>query len=258
MRVLYIEEGVLKKENHKVALVTGAARRIGKAIVIALHEAGYDVIIHCLSSVNEAESLCQMMNTTRPDSALVLTADLAMKNEVLSLIDRAYVWKKRLDLLVNNASTFSKTSTANAFDEAHWDFLFKTNVQAPFWLSQKAYPHLALQKGVIINITDIHAKRPLKDYAVYCQSKAALTMQTKVLAREFAPLVRVNAIAPGAITWPEGENALGEKIQQKILEQSPLKCHGDPQCIAKALLALVDNDFITGQLLAVDGGRELV
>jgi pteridine reductase len=248
----------LKKENHKVALVTGAARRIGKAMAIALHEAGYDVIIHCLSSLNEAESLCQAMNTTRPDSALVLTADLAMKGEVLSLIDKAYVWKKRLDLLVNNASTFGKTSTANAFDETHWDFLFKINAQAPFWLSQKAYPHLAVQKGAIINITDIHAKRPLKNYAVYCQSKAALAMQTKVLAREFAPLVRVNAIAPGAIAWPEGENAISEKIQQNILEETPLKCHGEPQFIAKAMLALVDNNFITGQLLTVDGGRELV
>lgn len=256
-----------KKEDHtlnhnnkqatRVALVTGAARRIGAAIVQHLHQAGFRVVIHCHQSVSEAEILADKMNQQRPDSALVLAADLTVKPAAIELIHKAIQWAGQLDLLVNNASIFTPTPL-DTLDDAQWDALFTTNVKAPFWLSHTAYPFLQAQNGSIINITDIHAERPLKGYAVYCQTKAALAMQTKTLAREFAPHVRVNAIAPGAIAWPEHTNTLSEELQQKIVAKTPLKQHGNPLFIAQAVLAIVDNPFITGQTLSVDGGRGIV
>lgn len=244
------------KQDVRVAVVTGAARRIGATIAQYLHQAGFRVVIHCHQSTLAAHALAQEMNQHRPDSALVLTADLTIKREAITLVEETIQWANRLDLLVNNAAIFAATPVGTLDDE-QWDALFTTNVRAPFWLSQTAFPHLAIQKGSIINITDIHADRPLKGYSVYCQSKAALTMQTKTLAREFAPDVRVNAIAPGAITWPEHDNALNEELQQNIIARTPLKQHGNPAFIAQAVLALIDNPFITGQTLSVDGGRNL-
>ena len=245
------------KQAIRVAIVTGAARRVGATIAHYLHQAGFRVVIHCHQSTIAAQALADKMNQRRSESALVLTADLTLKDQAIALINDTIHWAGRLDLLVNNAAIFTKTAL-DALDDTHWNALFTTNVQAPFWLSQTAYPFLAAQKGSIINITDIHAERPLKDYAVYCQSKAALTMQTKALAREFAPNVRVNAIAPGAIAWPEFDNALSDEQQQKIIDKTPLKQHGHPAFIAQAVLMLVENPFITGQQLAVDGGRSLV
>lgn len=244
------------KQAPRVALVTGAARRIGAAIAKTLHQAGFRVVIHCHTSTKAANDLAQQMNKERNDSALVLTADLTIKNEAIKLIHDALHWGKQLNVLINNASFFAKTSIS-AVDDEQWDLLFTTNVKAPFWLSQTAYPFLIPSKGSIINITDIHAQRPLLDYSVYCQTKAALDMQTKSLAREFAPNVRVNAIAPGAIVWPEHENALNAAVQQKIIENTPLKQHGNPIFIGQAVLALIENPFITGQTLAVDGGRSI-
>lgn len=244
------------KQAMRVALVTGAAKRIGAAIAEHLHEAGFRVVIHCHRSEKEAQALAVKMNESRPDSALVLSADLTLKPKAVELIIQTIDWAQRLDVLVNNAAIFAKTPLNNLGD-AHWDDLFNTNVRAPFWLSQAAYPYIALQKGTIINITDIHAERPLKGYSVYCQSKAALNMQTKSLAREFAPDVRVNAIAPGAIAWPLQENRLSDAQQDHILARTPLKQHGNPAYIAQAVLALLENPFITGQTLSVDGGRGL-
>ena len=241
----------------RVALVTGAARRIGAAIAVSLHQSGFRVIIHCHTSTQDANALARELNQQRRDSALVLTADLTIKNQAINLIKDAIHWGGQLDVLVNNASIFAKTSV-DKLDDEQWDLLFTTNVKAPFWLSQTAYPFLAKTKGSIVNITDIHAERPLIDYSIYCQSKAALSMQTKTLAREFAPGVRVNAIAPGAIAWPEDKNALSKELQQKIIAKTPLKHHGNPAYIAQAVLALIYNPFITGQILAVDGGRGLV
>lgn len=242
------------KQANRVALVTGAARRIGAGIATHLHQAGFRVVIHCHQSQKEALQLAEKMNSHRKDSALVLTADLMIMHAVIELITHAITWGGRLDLLVNNASVFTKTS----LDDAEWDRLFTTNVKAPFWLSHAAYPHLAAHQGSIINITDIHAKKTLKDYSAYCQSKAALAMQTTSLAREFAPQVRVNAVAPGATIWPELANELSEEIQQKIIARTPLKRHGDPVFIAQAVLALAENPFITGQTLSVDGGQEVL
>lgn len=249
----------MKPDNNpskRVALITGAARRIGAAIVAHLHEQGFCVVIHCHQSKKEASSLARELNQKRADSVLVLTADLTIEQKTAQLIEDTIQWGGQLDLLVNNAAVFSQT-TLNAFDHKAWDALFTINVKAPFWLSLAAYPFLALKNGSIINITDIHADSPLKGYSVYCQSKAALSMQTKSLAREFAPKVRVNAIAPGSIDWPEHANALSLEQQQQIIMKTPLKRHGHPKFIAQALLGIVDNPFITGQTLRVDGGRGL-
>ena len=157
---------------------------------------------------------------------------------------------------MNNASLFKRSNLA-VFDETNWETLFKLNVKAPYLLSLASRPYLALTEGVIINLTDIHAETPLRDYAEYCQSKAALLMQTKALAREFAPEVRVNGVAPGAIAWPEQENVILKRYN-RIIAKTPLKRHGDPVFIAQAVLALAENPFITGQIINVDGEEYLL
>lgn len=238
------------KHDAPVVLITGAARRIGAAIAKHLHQAGFRVVVHCRQSQAEAQTLVDEMNRVRADSAKVLTADLCHIDAAHQLIANTLAWAGRMDLLVNNASLFTR-------NEGDWDAMFTLNVKAPFQLSHSAFPHLAKTHGSIINITDIHADKPLKGYAIYCQSKAALNMQTKALAREFAPNVRVNAVAPGAIMWPEQGNQLNEAQQQNIIAQTPLKRHGSPLFIAQAVLALADNAFVTGQTLCVDGGRSL-
>jgi pteridine reductase len=244
------------KQEAKVALVTGGARRIGAAIVRRLHQAGYRVVIHCRNALSEAHALAINLNELREDSAFVLQRELTEFDAAEEIMTTVLEWGGRLDLLVNNASVFIR-SESNSFNAADWQDLFDVNVKAPFLLSMAAYPLLKKQHGAIINLTDIHADKPLKGYSVYCQSKAALKMQTKSLAREFSPEVRVNAVAPGAIIWPENANALNKEEQQKIISKTPLKIHGDPDYIAQAVLALVQNPFITGQVLKVDGGRSV-
>lgn len=245
-----------KTQDVRVALITGAARRIGAAIAERLHQAGFYVVIHCHHSKQEADALSHQLNQIRAHSACVLVADLSLKNQAQTLMKQAIEWQGRLDVLVNNASCFIKTP-AGFVDEAVWDKLWITNVKAPLWLSEAAYLSLAQYNGSIINITDIHAEKPLSDYAVYSQTKAALKMQTEALAREYAPSIRVNAVAPGAIAWPEGENALSSEVQAHIISKTLLKKHGEPMWIAEAVLSLVSNKFITGQTLRVDGGRSL-
>ncbi len=239
------------KQASRTALVTGAARRIGAEIAKHLHQAGFNVLLHYHQSKDEAETLANQLNQLRRNSARAITANLCHKEHILGLIKEAIQWQGRLDLLVNNAAVFKRS------EEACWDDLFQLNLKAPYDLSYAAYPHLAEVSGVIINITDRHAETPLKAYAMYCQSKAALSMQTKALAREFAPKVRVNAVAPGAIAWPEGDNVLSGAKQEEIIARTPLKQHGKPLYIAQAVLALIENPFITGQSLIVDGGRGL-
>lgn len=246
----------VNKQARRVALVTGAAKRIGHAIARTLHQAGYSVVIHYHTAQQEARLLADELNQRRAHSAWVLAADLTQKQQALDLIAKTIEYAGQLDLLVNNASVFSKTHN-NALDDNHWEVLFTTNVQAPFWLSQAAHPFLEATTGCIINITDIHADGYLKGYAVYCQTKAALASQTRALASEFAPKVRVNAIAPGSIAWPEHDNALSLDQQKKIIANTALKQPGDPKYIAEAVLALSENRFITGQTLRVDGGRGL-
>jgi len=232
------------------ALITGGARRIGAAIATHLHQAGFRVVIHCHHSCHVAQALMDTLNQCRANSAVVLSADLSVGQSLAQLISDAVHWAGQLDVLVNNASIFSR-------QDADWDRLFAVNVKAPYELSLAAYPHLVKTQGSIINITDTHARIPLKGYAVYSQTKAALAMQTKALALELAPHVRVNAVAPGAIIWPEGENGLTAEQQQSILSKTLLRRHGHPLFIAKAVLAFIENPFMTGQTTTVDGGRYL-
>ncbi|MBA2648680.1 MAG: pteridine reductase [Legionella sp.] len=244
------------KQDVKVALVTGGARRIGAGIVKQLHQAGFKVVIHCNHSLKEAHELAVDLNKHRIDSAFVLQRELCDGAAASEMIQTIEDWAGRLDVLVNNASIFTRDDVIYA-DFSTWDILFNTNVKVPYLLSQAARNLLSAQGGVIINITDIHAFKPLKGYSAYCQSKAALDMQTKAFACEFAPHIRVNAIAPGAIIWPENDNQLSTLEQEKIINQTALKCHGDPKFIAQTLLAMVENPFITGQTIKVDGGRSL-
>lgn len=234
----------------KVALVTGSGRRIGATIASYLHKNGFNVVIHCNNSQDFAQQLSKTLNSQRASSAKVLVASLNSEDSVRSLVADSFAWQKRLDVIVNNASIFTKD--ANSLRE-----MLTVNLQAPYWLNNFAYPYLQKVKGSIVNITDTHARKPLKEYSAYCQTKAALRMQTKSLALEFAPDVRVNAVAPGAILWPEGENTLSNQEKQTIIFKTPLKMHGDPIYIAKAVFSLIDNDFITGQEIVVDGGRNI-
>lgn len=244
------------KQEAKVALVTGGARRIGAAIVKTVHQAGYKVVIHCRGGLSDAHALAVDLNNQRVDSALVLQRELRDTDAPEEIMTTIMNWAGRLDLLVNNASVFIRTE-GHSFNTADWQAIFDINVKVPFLLSLAAYPLLQNHQGAIINITDIHAEKPLKGYSVYCQSKAALEMQTKTLAREFSPEVRVNAVAPGATVWPEEANSLSFEVKKTIIAKTPLKTHGNPEYIAQAVLALAQNPFITGQVLKVDGGRSL-
>lgn len=243
-------------QERPVALVTGAARRIGAALVEALHQRGYQVVLHYHHSEKEAFQLRDACNKIRPDSVVALAVDLALPETLDDFFDGVVAWGGRLDLLINNASWFTRSDLMQV-QPSVYQRLYAINVLAPWHLSVRAYPWLKKTQGNIINITDIHAEKPLKHYSEYCQTKAALWMQTKSLAREFAPAVRVNAIAPGAILWPEGNNSLSPVVQQQILTTTPLRQHGEPQYITQALWAFLDNPFVTGQVLRVDGGRSI-
>lgn len=245
------------QQNDKVVLITGAARRIGQEISRYLHAKGCRIIVHYHHSKQDAEQLVKEFNQQRPDSAIAYAANLREISQLPSFIETCFQTWERLDAIVNNASVFFPTATSTT-TEHEWDELFDTNVKAPFFLAKAALSYLKQHQGSIIHITDIHAQKPLKDYAAYCASKAALEMLTKSLAKELAPDVRVNAVAPGAIAWPEGINSLPDNIKEKIIQQTLLKRHGDPIYIAKAVnYFLFDADFVTGQTLIVDGGRTL-
>ena len=239
----------------KTALITGAARRIGAVIAEALHGAGMNVVLHYRGSSAEARKLASRFNQLRPASAMTVQADLLQIDRLPDLIRRAASEWGSLDVLINNASTFYPTPLGEITEQA-WDELIGTNLKAPLFLAQAAARDLAIQSGCIVNIVDIHAERPLKGYTVYSIAKAGLVMLTRSLAREMAPAVRVNAVAPGAILWPEAESAAG--MQAQILERVALKRQGSPQDIARTVVFLVrDAGYITGQVITVDGGRTL-
>lgn len=239
----------------KVALVTGAAHRIGATIARTLHAAGMNVVLHYRSSAQAADALARQLNHARADSAALIQADLQDSAGLPGVIGRAQEAWGRLDALVNNASSFFPTPMGSITLE-QWDALIDSNLKAPLFLCQAAAPLLTEHNGCIVNITDIHAERPLKGHCVYSIAKAGLVMLTKSLARELGPRVRVNAVAPGAILWPErGLDATG---RQEILARTALKRQGAPEDIARAVLFLLrDGTYISGQVLAVDGGRSL-
>ncbi len=248
-------QDTLEQLNDKVVLVTGAAQRIGAEIVRTLHGAGMRVALHYRGSQQAAKALAAELNRLRDGSAALLQADLSDQATLAPLVEAATAHWGRLDALVNNASTFYP-SAVGAVTQPQWHDLMDVNLKAPFFLAQAAAPELSKNGGSIINIADIHADRPLKGYPVYCMAKAGLVMMTRALARELGPAVRVNAVAPGAILWPE--QGLEEAAQKSILARTALKRQGRPKDIAGAVLFLIrDAEYITGQVLSVDGGRSL-
>jgi pteridine reductase len=241
----------------KVALVTGSARRIGAVTVQTLHEAGATVVVHYRSSADDAKRLSAKLNAIRPDSCFLQQADLNDVKALPTMIDSIIKQTGRLDILVNNASSFFPTPIGE-ITEDHWDNLMGSNLKAPLFLSQAAAPHLIKNNGCIVNMIDVHGFRPLKNHPVYSAAKAGLLMLTQSLARELGPNVRVNGVAPGAILWPENETPEMAAEHQALLEKTCLKREGNPEDIAKAILFLVkDADYITGHVIPVDGGRML-
>ncbi len=241
----------------KVALVTGSAQRVGAAIIKDLHARGWCVIIHYRHSEQAALRLADDLNSQRPQSAFTLKLDLQQPLAAQQLAEQALNITGRIDALVNNASTFYPTPIGEATLDA-WDDLFASNARAPFFLSQALAPALTKSRGCIVNIVDIHARRPFKQHTVYCMAKAALAMMTMSLAKELAPAVRVNGVAPGAILWPEDNtpSAIASATQQQILASVPLARSGSPEDIARTVAFLIeDAPYITGQIIAVDGGR---
>lgn len=239
----------------KVALVTGAARRIGAAIARRLHGAGAKVVLHYRGADDDAARLEKELNAARAGSAMKLKGDLLAPVAPKALVDAALQRFARLDILVNNASAFYPTAIGE-IEAGHWEELIGSNLRAPLFLAQAAAPQLALAGGAIINIADIHAERPLKGYVVYSIAKAGIAALTRSLALELAPGVRVNAVAPGAIAWPEdGQFDSGER--ERIVASTPLARIGTPEEIAQAVHFLASASFVTGQVLAVDGGRSI-
>lgn len=239
----------------KVALVTGASRRIGAAIAMELHAAGARVAIHYRGSEAEARDLTSKLNAKRQDSAVAIQAELINEGSPKSLVDSVLDWSGRLDILVNNASSFYPTPLGE-IDSTEWTDLLGSNLQAPLFLSQAAAPQLTANCGNIVNIVDIHARKPLRDHHVYGAAKAGLSMLTHSLAKELAPEVRVNGVSPGAIAWPE--DGMTEATKKSIIEQIPLGRTGKPADIAHAVLFLVrDATFVTGQIIPIDGGRSI-
>ena len=238
-----------------VALITGSARRIGAAIARALHAAGFDLALHCRHSRAELDVLIGELEHARAGSTLALQADLADFDRLPELVAHTIGRFGRLDGLVNNASGFGP-SPIGSVTPAQWDQLFATNARAPLFLAQAAAPHLAASGGAIVNLTDIHGERPLREHTVYCMAKAALLMATRSLALELAPQVRVNAVSPGAILWPQ--DATDTAAQEAMLARTPLRRTGTPEEVAEAVRWLLqDASYCTGQVLHLDGGRLL-
>lgn len=239
--------------ENKVVLVTGSARRIGAAIAQAFHAQGARVAVHYHRSAAEAGELVRAMNALRPASAATFGADLADLAALEALPASVIGALGALDVLINNASTFYPTPVGQ-ITPAQFDDLVGSNFRAPLFLSQSAAPELRRRRGLILNIADIHGLRPLGRHAVYCAAKAALVMLTQSLARELGPEIRVNAIAPGPVLWPE--HGVDQELRQRIVARTALKRTGTPEDVAKAALFFAtDAPFVTGQVLAVDGGR---
>ncbi|MDH3714926.1 MAG: pteridine reductase [Gammaproteobacteria bacterium] len=241
----------------QVALITGAGQRIGAQIATHAHAAGMNVALHYRHSAHGAHDLATEFNTTRENSAVTIQADLLELEAADTLVQRTLHEFGRIDLLVNNASTFYPTPLAG-IDEAQWADLIGTNLKAPLFLSRAAAPHLRTSCGAIVNIVDISAHKPLPDYSIYCAAKAGLAAITRSLARELAPDVRVNAVAPGAILWPK-ENAPDARERASIVANIPLARLGAAEDVARSVLFLArDANYVTGQILNVDGGSSLV
>jgi len=238
----------------KVVLVTGGARRIGAAIVRGVHAAGAKVVIHYHGSGQEAAALARTLERERAGSTALVRADLVDPSAPAAVVAQTKQAFGGLDVLINNASTFYPT-VLGSIDEAQWLDLMGTNLKAPLFLAQAAAPSLRQRRGAIVNMVDIHARQPLRDHPVYCAAKAGLSALTLSLARDLAPEVRVNAVAPGAILWPEAGD--DPESRDEILRQTCLGRAGDPSDIVQCILYLLSADYVTGQIIAVDGGRSI-
>jgi pteridine reductase len=241
--------------EHKTVLITGAARRVGASIARVLHAAGANLVLHYRSSAEDAAALERELNALRPDSARSVDCDLLEVAQLPQLVDSAGAAFGGLDVLINNASTFYPTPLGD-ITEIDWNDLIGTNLKAPLFLAQAAAPLLQAAQGLIVNVADIHGLRPLRRYPVYSIAKAGLIMLTKSLARELGPRVRVNAVAPGPVMWPE--DGLDTALQENITQRTALKRIGSPEDVARACLYFAsDAPYVTGQILAVDGGRSI-
>lgn len=246
-----------RTESTSVALVTGAARRVGAQIARTLHQRGLNIIIHCNNSVAEANQLKTELELSRPDSVRILQANLNNENEVISLAADTLKQWQRLDVLVNNASTFYPKPLLDSAEE-DWLELIGSNLHGPLLLTQQLADALAKQQGAIVNIIDIYAEKPLSGYALYSIAKAGLAQLTRASAKELGPDIRVNGVAPGPILWPENAAEVSSEQEQRIVNSTALKRAGSPDDIAGAVAFMaLDAAFITGQILAVDGGRSL-
>ena len=243
--------------QNKIVLITGGAKRVGASICRLLHANGANLMIHYRSSVNEARALQAELNLQRPNSVAIIQGDLLNLSVLPSLINETIKHFGKLDVLINNASSYYPTEIGD-IQEEQWQDLMGSNLKAPLFLSQAAAVELRKQQGCIINITDMHVERPKKGYIVYSVAKAGLVTLTKSLAHELSPEVRVNAVAPGPVMWPEDNPQFDELYRQRVISQTLLKRIGEPNDIAKAVKFLIqDAPFITGQIIAVDGGRSL-
>ncbi len=248
-----------KTKQPPVVLITGAARRIGACIARRLHQSQYQIIIHYQNSAAEAEALSEELNNLRPDSACAIKADLCDISSVQILASSGLEHWGRIDALVNNASSFYPTPLPDATPD-QWQALFGSNLQGPFFLCQALSKELVGRHGSIVNIADIHARQPLSEHSIYCMAKAGNLMLTKTMAKELAPQVSVNGIAPGVILWPENEQSPGtEKNQQNMLSRIPMNRMGKPGDIAQLAHFLITSPgYINGQTIAVDGGKHLI
>ena len=238
-----------------VAIITGGARRIGAAICRRLHKANIDIIIHYKNSDKEANSLKGELNSIRKNSASIIQADLLNSNNYPLIINEAINIYGQLNFLINNASSYYKTNIQEV-DELNWNDLISSNLKAALFLSKEAAPFLELTKGSIINITDAHITNPKENYIIYSIAKSGLSTLTKSLAKELGPKIRVNAVAPGPILWPDNSNEFDEDYRQKVISQTMLKKVGEADDIAKAVeFLLLNAPFITSHILNVDGGR---
>lgn len=246
-----------KMTQTKTALITGASRRIGADMAKTLVHQGYQVLIHYAQSESAAIDLQAELNQQIPQSAYIFKANLNVLTDIQSLVNFIQQTFQRLDVLVNNASSFFP-SILGEVTENIWDDLMGSNFKGPFFLTQALLPLLKSSKGSIVNILDIQAENPLQDYSVYCAAKAGLLCLTKAFAKELAPEIRVNGISPGCIIWPEGLAHYSDETKQQIIKKTPLHKIGKAENISETLLFLLNNDFVTGEIINVDGGRSLV
>ena len=239
-------------------MVTGGARRVGRAIVEHLHSLGFDIALHYRGSEAQASALAAALNAQRADSCTIFQGAFDSDDAVAELARNLVAAYPAIDLLVNNASGFEPTPL-DSCTPAQFDAMFSSNLRGPYFLVQGLLPALRAAKGTIVNIVDVHIERPLRDFNAYGAAKAGLASLTRSLAVELGPDIRVNAVAPGAIIWPENDDAYDADVREQTIAQTPLKRLGEPLDIARtvAFLAL-QAPFITGQTIAVDGGRGLV